>query len=66
MSQFITSVFEFILNRSRIHVNFNVSFSEQWNIVRGVRQGRVTSAFLFNIDINDILDAISNLKVGVK
>ena len=54
------------MSRSRISVNFNGSFSEQWNIVRGVRQGGVTSAFLFNIYINDILDAISNLKVGCK
>ena len=33
--QFITSVFEFILSRSRINVNFNGSFSEQWKIVTG-------------------------------
>ena len=66
MPQFITSVFEFILSRSRISVNFNGSFSEQCKIVRGVRQGGVTSAFLFNIYINDILDEISNLKVGCK
>ena len=64
LPQFIASVFEFILSRSRISVNFNGSFSEQWNIVRG--QGGVSSAFLFNIYINDILDAISNLKVGCK
>ena len=66
MPQFITSVFEFILSRSRISVNFNGSFSQQWKIVRGLRQGGVTSAFLFNIYINDILDEISNLKVGCK
>ena len=47
-------------------VNFNGSLSEQWNIVSCVRQGGVTSAFLFNIYINDLLDAISNLKVGCK
>ena len=34
--------------------------------MRGVRQGGITSAFLFNIYINDLLDEISNLKVGCK
>ena len=63
--QFITSAFELILSRSRIGVNFDGSFSEQWNIVRGVRQGGVPSTFLFDIYINDILNAISNLKSRV-
>ena len=57
---------KFILFNTRICVNFNGSFSPEWNIVRGVRQGGVTSAFLFNIYINEIIEHLSHLNLGCK
>ena len=56
----------FILSNTRICVDFNGFFSPEWNIVRGVRQGGVTSAFLFNIYINEIIEHLSHLNLGCK
>ena len=53
---FVVALIERILFCSKICVTYNECFSSSWNIVRGVRQGGVISAFLFNIYINDILD----------
>ena len=50
--------------QTTVKVRVNESFSDSWRICRGVRQGGVTSAFLFNIYIDDILSSISNFKVG--
>ena len=55
---------KFILFNTRICVNFNGSFAPEWNIVRGVRQGEVTSAFLCNIYINGIIEHHSHLLLG--
>ena len=64
---FILNMIKFILFNTRICVNFNGSFSPEWNIVRGVRQGGVTSAFLLiNIYINEIIEHLSHLNVGCK
>ena len=63
---FILNMIKFILFNTRICVNFNGSFSPEWNIVRGVRQGGVTSAFLFNIYINEIIEHLSHLNLGCK
>ena len=62
---FILNMIKFILFNTRIYVNFNGSFSPEWNIVR-VRQGGVTSAFLFNIYINEIIEHLSHLNLGCK
>ena len=61
---FILNMIEFILFNTRIFVNFNGSFAPEWNIVRGVRQGGVTSAFLFNICINGIIEHHFHLLLG--
>ena len=64
---FVVALIERILFCSKICVTYNECFSSSWNIVRGVRQGGVISAFLFNIYINDILDCISQIiDVGCK
>ena len=57
---------KFILFNARIRVNLNRSFSPEWNIVRGVRQGGVTSAFLFNIYIDVIIEHLSHLNLECK
>ena len=63
---FVVALIERILFCSKICVTYNECFSSSWNIVRGVRQGGVISAFLFNIYINDILECISQIDVGCK
>ena len=64
---FILNMIKFILFNARICVNFNGSFSPEWNIVRGVRQGGVTSVFFFfNIYINEIIEHLSHLNLGCK
>ena len=37
-----------------------------WNIARGIRQGGVTSALLFNIYINEILSKMKDLNIGCR
>ena len=49
---------------SRTSVSVHGIFSNSWKICRGVRQGGVTSAFLFNLYIDDILTTLSCCKVG--
>jgi hypothetical protein len=60
----IVNIFSSIFSNSTAQVYFNGSFSNIWNITRGVRQGGIMSAFLFNVYIDDILRSISDLKVG--
>ena len=38
--------------------------SNSWNITRGIRQGGVTSALLFNIYIDEILSKMKDLNLG--
>ena len=57
-------IFKYVYAQIAVKVRVNESFSDSWRICRGVRQGGITSAFLFNIYIDDILSSISNFKVG--
>ena len=57
-------IFKSVYAQTTVKVRVNESFSDSWRICRGVRQGGITSAFLFNIYIDDILSNISNFKVG--
>ena len=63
---FIVNKFQWIFSRSEIRVCFNDCFSDSWRICRGVRQGGVTSAILFNIYIDDILSEISANNIGCR
>ena len=63
---FVVALIERILFGSKICVTkMGVSLVLEI-FVRGVRQGRVISAFLFNIYINAILECISHIDVGCK
>ena len=55
--------FKSVYAKTTVRVCVNGVFSDSWKI-RGIRQGGITSAFLFNIYIDDILSTISNFKVG--
>ena len=46
------------------HVKFGNVKSNSWKIGNGVRQGAIISPLLFNLYINDILNAISELDPG--
>ena len=43
--------FKSVYAQTAVKVRVNESFSDSWRICRGVRQGGITSAFLFNIYI---------------
>ena len=63
-------IFKSVYAQATVKVRVNESFSDSWRICRGVGQGGIPSAFLFNIYIyiyiyiDDILSSISNFKVG--
>ena len=65
----VVNFFEFILSNTSVSVYFRGSKSSPWVARQGVRQGGVTSAYLFCIYIDDILNDISNLpdkcKLGI-
>ena len=65
----IVNFFEFIFKNTSVSVYFKGSNSIPWMSRRGVRQGGVTSAYLFCIYIDDILTEISKLpskcKLGI-
>ena len=60
----LVQIFKSVYAKTTVRVCVNGVFSDSWKIHRGVRQGGITSAFLFNIYIDDILSTISNFKVG--
>ena len=63
---FIIGIFKYIFRNSTAQVNFNNEFGSKRKITSGVRQGGVTSAYLFNIYVDDILSYISNLSPGCR
>ena len=56
---FIIKLFEHIFSNTCIAVRYGGKLSDQWKARAGVRQGGVTSAFLFSFYIDDILLEIS-------
>ena len=42
-------IFKSVYAQTTVKIRENESFSDSWRICRGVRQGGITSAFLFNI-----------------
>ena len=60
------SIIKNIFSGSSVSVLYEDEYSESWNLVRGVRQGGIISAYLFNLYIDDILTSISKTQVGCK
>ena len=56
----------YILANSFASVQVGKFQSASWRISRGVRQGGVLSAYLFNIYINSILECVSSNENGCK
>ena len=55
----IVDLYRAIFKNSHVRVKFQNALSDDWQAIRGVRQGGVTSAFLFSIYIDEILTNIS-------
>ena len=51
----------FLLKNSTVRVKYKDAYSESWTIKRGVRQGGITSAYLFCIYIDHVLTGISRV-----
>ena len=64
MPSYVVNMLRTIYSRTSVIVHVHGIFSNSWKICRGVRQGGVTSAFLFNLYIDDILTTLSCCKVG--
>ena len=64
MPDYIVKILKTIYSHNNVKVYVNGSFSDCWNTCKGVRQGGITSAFLFNIYIDEILRKISHEKAG--
>ena len=47
-------------------VRFNGTYSENWKICNGVRQGGILSGLFFCLYINSLIDKISNLDIGCR
>ena len=64
MPSYVVNMLRTIYSRTSVSVHVHGIFSNSWKICQGVRQGGVTSAFLFNLYIDDILTILSCCKVG--
>ena len=54
----------YIYRHTRVRVHVGCTFSDEWSTGRCVRQGGVTSTYLFNIYIVDILSNNSSMNIG--
>ena len=50
----------------KVKVDFKNKVPDQWDINNGVRQGGILSPYLSNIYIIDVINYISNDKIGCK
>ena len=62
---FISNI-KYIYSNQLVKVRYDDFFSDEWLICNGVRQGGVLSGLLFNIYIDDVLNKITNLKIGCR
>ena len=62
---FISNI-RYIYSNQLVKVCYNDFYSNEWLICNGVRQGGVLSGLLFNIYIDEILNKISNLRIGCR
>ena len=62
----LVNIVEYWYANQYASVTFKNSYSEEWKISNGVRQGGVLSGLLFNIYIDSLLNKISNVNIGCK
>ena len=55
MPVYIVNLFRFIFSHSDIRVVYDGEHSDTWRTMSGVRQGAVTSAYLFSLYLDDVL-----------
>lgn len=56
---YILNMYRCILRNSHASVKYGDAFSDRWRIGRGVRQGGISSAFLFSLYIDSILKDVA-------
>ena len=49
-----------------VKVRYGNSFSDEWKLCNGVRQGGILSALFFNIYIDSLITRIANSNIGCK
>ena len=62
----LVNIIEYWYANQFVNVRFKDSFSEEWKIGNGVRQGGVLSGLLFSIYIDSLLSKVSNTDIGCK
>ena len=62
----LVNIIEYMYDNQIASVRYMNSFSEEWKIENGVRQGGVMSGLLFNVYIDYLLNRISDMNVGCK
>ena len=62
----LVKIIEYWYNNQFVNVRFKNSFSKEWKIGNGVRQGGVLSGTLFNIYIDSLLNKIASTNIGCK
>ena len=62
----LLNVMRYWYNNQFVQVRYNSSFSSEWKLGNGVRQGGVLSGHLFNIYIDSFLERVSSMKIGCK
>ena len=63
---YIVNILSSIFMKSKVCVHFNGSFSNSWQIMQGVRQGGILSAYLFTYYIDDILKRVFSEDIGCR
>ena len=63
---YFIGILKSIFSGSSVSVHWQGVLSRQWNVCRGVRQGRVLSAYLFVLYFDEILKEISSMPCGCR
>ena len=62
----LINIMKYWYDNQYVQVKYKSSFSSEWKLSNGVRQGGVLSGYLFNLYIDSLLEKISCMKIGCK
>lgn len=66
LSPVIVNIIKEMYSKQKVYVKFQDNIGDFWLLENGVRQGGILSPLLFSFYINDILDKVSNLRIGCR